>query len=78
MSIQNFGYSNGEDIILCQAYLDMSQDPISGRFHNSDRFWARVEEKYNVTKPSNIEYPNSSSLRCRIQNINLAVKKLKA
>ena len=78
MSGRSSGYSNGEDIILCQAYLEISQDPITGRYQSADRFWARVEEKYNVAKPSNMEYRNSTSVRCRMQNINAAVKKLKA
>ena len=78
MSIRSSGYSNGEDIILCQAYLEVSQVPITGRFQNADRFWARVEENYNVARPSNLENRNSSSLRSRMQNINAAVKKLKA
>ena len=78
MSSRSSGYSNGEDIILCQPYLEISQDPITRRFRKADRFWACVDEKYNVAKPSNMEYCNSASIRYRMQNLNAAVKKLKA
>ncbi|XP_059311010.1 uncharacterized protein LOC132062454 [Lycium ferocissimum] len=30
MSTRSTGYSTNEDMLLCQVYLDVSQDPITG------------------------------------------------
>ncbi|KAK9094320.1 hypothetical protein Scep_025789 [Stephania cephalantha] len=41
------GYTPREDLILCEAWLEISQDPIVGRNQHADKFWSRTVEKYN-------------------------------
>ena len=38
MSFRASGYSVEEDILLCQLYIEISQDPISGVHQTSDCF----------------------------------------
>ena len=76
MSIRSSRYTITEDVLLCQVYLDISQNPIMGRYQSLDRFWTRVEEKYNETKNQQWEYRNKRSVQSRMQNIITEVKKL--
>lgn len=43
---RSLGYSPEEDKILCQVYIEISQDPIVGAYQSSDRFWDRVVDAY--------------------------------
>ncbi|KAK6780801.1 hypothetical protein RDI58_022985 [Solanum bulbocastanum] len=36
-------YSLNEDKLLCQIYVDISQDPITGICQSYDQFWVRIE-----------------------------------
>ena len=47
MVCRGVGYSNTEDIILGESFLEITEDPIIGRYQSSDRFWERVRETYN-------------------------------
>ena len=47
MACRGIGYSNTEDIILGESFLEITEDPIIGRYQSSDRFWERVRETYN-------------------------------
>lgn len=76
MSIRSVGYSVDEDFLLCQMYLDISQDPITGVYQSSDQFWSRVVDTYNNAKVFNWEIRNKKSLQHRFANIEKAVKKL--
>ena len=63
MSTRCSGYTIAEDVLLCQVYLDISQDPITGRYQSSDRFWTRVKEKYNKIRNQQWEYCNKRSVQ---------------
>ncbi|KAL8503068.1 hypothetical protein ACS0TY_021985 [Phlomoides rotata] len=45
-------YSNIEDMHLTKAWLDVSQDPITGNNQSRVKFWERVADEYNRVKPS--------------------------
>ena len=76
MSIRSSGYSYAEDVLLCQVYMEISQDPIVGVFQTSNSFWSRVEEKFNAAKDATWEERTKRSLQCRYQTIEKAVRKL--
>ena len=78
MSGRSSGYSNTEDVLLCQVYLDISQDPITGINQSYDQFWSRVENAYNNAKLDMWEYRNKRSVQSRIQVIEKATRKLNA
>ncbi|XP_009619592.1 glutathione S-transferase T3-like [Nicotiana tomentosiformis] len=76
MSIRSVGHSVDEDLLLCQMYLDISQDLITGVYQFRDQFWSRVVDAYNNAKVFNWEIRNKKSLQHRFANIEKAVKKL--
>ncbi|XP_060190743.1 uncharacterized protein LOC132620030 [Lycium barbarum] len=76
MSTRSTGYSTNEDMVLCQVYLDVSQDPITGINQSRDNFWGRMEDGYNSAKDEYWEYRNKRSLECRIKVIEKAIRKL--
>ncbi|KAK4738960.1 hypothetical protein R3W88_002657 [Solanum pinnatisectum] len=76
MTIRAAGYSIKEDIRLCQIYVEISEDPITGVQQTGDHFWGRVEESYNNAKEELWGYRNKRSLHSRIQVIERAVRKL--
>ena len=39
MAGRGIGYTNAEDVILCETYLEITQDSIVGRYQSTDRFW---------------------------------------
>ena len=47
MSSRASGYSIPEDVLLCEVYIEISQDPIAGVNQSGDRFWSRVGDKFN-------------------------------
>lgn len=40
-------YTDPEDIALCKAYINVSQDKTVGANQKSDKFWERIMEKYH-------------------------------
>ena len=38
MACRGVGYSNAEDVILFESFLEITQDPIIGRYQSSNRF----------------------------------------
>ena len=76
MTSRSFGYTIGEDVLLCQVYLDISQDPITGRYQSGNEFWSRVEENYNELRHQHLEYRTKRSLHSRMDIIAAEVKKL--
>ena len=76
MTSRSSGYTISEDVLLCQVYLDISQDPITGRYQSANEFWSRVELKYNELRQQHLEYRNIRSLRSRMDTINSEVKRL--
>ncbi|KAG5601012.1 hypothetical protein H5410_032382 [Solanum commersonii] len=69
-------YSLNEDKLLCQIYVDISQDPITGICQFYDQFWVRIEQSYNNLKEESWIYRNKKSLQCQIALIEKAIKKL--
>ena len=76
MSIRSSSYTVTEDVLLCQVYLDISQDPITGRYQSQDQFWSRVEEAYNNNKQENWAPRYKRSVQSRMTIITSEVKKL--
>ena len=76
MSSRSSGYSPAEDVMLCQIYMDISQDPIVGVNQSATRFWSRVEETYNANKQETWEHRSRRSLQARVQTIEKATQKL--
>ena len=76
MTSQSSGYTISEDVLLCQVYLDISQDPITGRYQSANEFWSRMQLKYNELRQQYLEYRNIQSLRSRMDTINSEVKRL--
>ena len=64
MSIRSSGYSYAEDVLLCQVYMEISQDPIVVVFQSSNSFWSRVEEKFNAVEDATCEERTKRSLHC--------------
>ncbi|KAG8366870.1 hypothetical protein BUALT_Bualt16G0012900 [Buddleja alternifolia] len=76
MSGRSVNYRDDEDIILCQAYIEVSQDPITGISQTSDRFWARVTIIFNNSKNPSYTDRGQRSLQCRYSDIDAGVKRL--
>lgn len=76
MSVRSSSYCAAEDVLLCQVYLEISQDPVVGRYQSQDQFWSRVEEAYNKNKPENWTPRNKRSVGSRMSTITSEVKKL--
>ncbi|KAK9130267.1 hypothetical protein Sjap_010754 [Stephania japonica] len=70
------GYSAREDHILCEAWLEVSQDPIVGRYQSADNFWGRIVAKYNETLSEQGEGRSLRSVQSRMHNILTEVKRL--
>ncbi|XP_020271025.1 uncharacterized protein LOC109846212 [Asparagus officinalis] len=62
MSVRSTGYTVTEDVLLCQVFLDISQDPIIGRNQSRDAFWSRVEDKYNELRDQHFELVRAKML----------------
>ena len=76
MSLRGSAYIPAEDQMLCQIYIDISQDPITGRNQSGKRFWSRVEKTYNESKQASWEQRTLRSLQSRMQTIEKATRKL--
>ena len=76
MTSRSSGYTISEDVLLCQVYLDISQDPIMGRYQYANEFWSRVELKYNELRQQHLEYRNMRSVHSRMDTINAEVRRL--
>ncbi|KAG8369723.1 hypothetical protein BUALT_Bualt14G0043500 [Buddleja alternifolia] len=76
MSGRTANYRDDEDVILCQAYMEVSQDSITGISQTSKRFWARVSAIFNNSKNSSYADRGQRSLQCRYSDIEAGVKRL--
>ncbi|XP_050222566.1 uncharacterized protein LOC126672655 [Mercurialis annua] len=76
MSSRSSGYNVHEDVFLCQVYMEISQDVITGMYQSSDTFWSRVWSKYNKEKNNGWEERTQRSVQARIQTIEKEVRKL--
>lgn len=78
MSIRSQSYSQEEDKLLCQVYMDISQDPIKGVYQSSDQFWSRVMQAYENGKDTSWAERTKRSMQTQVQTIEKATKKLHA
>lgn len=80
MPLHSSGYTQEEDMLLCQIYMEISQDPITGVYQSSDRlwFWSRVLEAYVKEKNPTWNERLTKSIKCRIQTVEKVTKKLHA
>lgn len=78
MSIRSSGYSQEEDKLLCEVYMEISQDPIKGAYQSSDVFWSRVMKGYENGRKTTWCERTKRSVQSRIQTIEKATKKLHA
>ncbi|KAG8372289.1 hypothetical protein BUALT_Bualt12G0050800 [Buddleja alternifolia] len=76
MSGRTANYRDDKDVISCQAYMETSQDPITGISQTSDRSWARVTTIFNNSKNSSYADHGQRSLQCRYSDIEAGVKRL--
>ena len=51
MSSRGQSYTTSEDIHLCHAWLDVTQNPIIGTNQSKETFCKRVTSQYNKQKP---------------------------
>ncbi|KAK9155365.1 hypothetical protein Sjap_002845 [Stephania japonica] len=70
------GHSAREDHILCEAWLEVSQDPIVGRYQSAYNFWGRIVAKYNETLSEQGEGRSLRSVQSRMHKILTEVKRL--
>ncbi|KAG2297948.1 hypothetical protein Bca52824_034420 [Brassica carinata] len=78
MPLRSAGYTHEEDKFLCQVYMEISQDPITGVYQTSDQFWSCVANAYEAGKNASWNERTKKSIHCRIQTIEKATKKLHA
>ncbi|KAF8119095.1 hypothetical protein N665_0001s0147 [Sinapis alba] len=78
MLLPSARYIHEEDMFLCQVYMEISQDPITGVYQTSHQFWSRVVDAYETGKNASWNERTNKSIHCRIQTIEKATKKLHA
>nr|XP_045089697.1 glutathione S-transferase T3-like [Aegilops tauschii subsp. strangulata] len=62
-------YTNVEDILLCNTWLQVSRDPSVGGDQSRDAYWLRMKEHFDVRNASGIDRSNRS-LHSRWSTIN--------
>ena len=62
-------YTNAEDILLCNTWLQVSRDPSVGGDQSRDAYWGRMKEHFDVHNLSGI-HRSERSLRSRWSTIN--------
>ncbi|KAG8372997.1 hypothetical protein BUALT_Bualt12G0125200 [Buddleja alternifolia] len=76
-SSRSLNYRDDEDIIICEAYMEVSQDPIVGKSQSSDKFWARIATIFNNAKNASYEIRSRKSIQSRFKDhIAPAIKRL--
>jgi hypothetical protein len=63
-------FSEEEDVLICKAYVRVSEDPVKGANQKSDVFWKAVYSNYNELKLSQeeeIPERNSQAIKNRFQ-----------
>ncbi|KAG8363448.1 hypothetical protein BUALT_Bualt19G0023600 [Buddleja alternifolia] len=77
MSSRSTNYRVDEDILLCQLFFDISQDPITGINQTKSRLWNRVTQLYNETKDASMEERSFRSLETWFKTIELGLQRAK-
>ena len=68
MSSRGLKWSAQEDIILCQAWISISQDGAIGTNQSLDSFWARIQKKCEEYLQSFNQSKDSCHGRWRVIN----------
>ncbi|KAG6422067.1 hypothetical protein SASPL_118629 [Salvia splendens] len=77
MSSRKKNYANDEDILLCQIYMRILQDPTIGTYESSNQQWNRVEDAFIKDKDPTWPQRTQRSMQARIQTIEKATKKFR-
>jgi hypothetical protein len=62
-------YTNEEDILICNTWLQVSRDPSVGGDQSRDAYWRRMKEHFDLHNKSGIDR-TGRSLRSRWSTIN--------
>ncbi|KAJ1409827.1 putative glutathione S-transferase [Sesbania bispinosa] len=68
------GFSNEEDKLLIQSWLNISKDAIVGADQKADGFWLRINNSYNEHRGS-LQERKGRQLKARWQKLNAIVPK---
>ncbi|XP_020250128.1 uncharacterized protein LOC109827528 [Asparagus officinalis] len=74
-SVQGKSFSNQEDQFLCLAWLEISQDPVSGTCQKKDKMWERITAVFHEKVGDRQRSPKS--LEYRMDAIKKAAKKFR-
>ena len=78
MPLRTCGYNQEEDRLICQVYMQISQDPITCAYQTSDQFWSRLVETYENEKNENWSERSRRSIQGCVQTNEKATKKVHA
>ncbi|KAG5565126.1 hypothetical protein RHGRI_001124 [Rhododendron griersonianum] len=71
-------FSLEEDKILCNTWLEISQDPIKGVNQKKDKLWERITATFHARRSGNYIIARSAkSLQCRMTLISKAISKFR-
>ncbi|KAE8819181.1 putative receptor protein kinase ZmPK1 [Hordeum vulgare] len=70
-------YTNDEDILLCNTWLQVSRDPSIGGDQSKDAYWNQMKENFDLRNKSGVDR-SSRSLRSRWSTINRDCQKCAA
>ncbi|KAI8571589.1 hypothetical protein RHMOL_Rhmol01G0131700 [Rhododendron molle] len=71
-------FSLEEDKILCNTWLEISQDPIKGVNQKKDKLWERITATFHALRSGNYIIARSAkSLQCRMTLISKAISKFR-
>ena len=62
-------YTNDEDVLLCNTWLQVSRDPFVGGDQSRDAYWGRMKEHFDAHNVTGIDR-SKRSLRSRWSTIN--------
>jgi len=69
-----FGYSVEEDKLLCEIFMQISQDPIIGVYQSSEKFWDRVVEAFEKERNATWSERSKNSIQSRLRTIQKETK----
>ena len=65
-----------KDKNLCNAWLEISQDPVRGTNQKKEKLWEHISDKYHELLPSyNTGSQTTKSLKCRMALLMKAINK---
>jgi hypothetical protein len=58
-----------EDVELCKSWVEISEDPVTGKEQKNTKFWERITENYHKKLDKNFPPRTSISLTSRWSNV---------